>query len=145
MRFQEPNQIHLCAIEDNSKVVGICILVPPADKSKTDAIKMRQVAVAPSHQRRGVGRQVCFISIDFSLILPALREKTHTGKSFSFVFLKLMNAAAAEAKRLGFDFNSNFSFCSISLSLFFCIKFNLILFSLEDILPFFSLTTVFKF
>ena len=50
---QENNQIHIVAIEEN-EVIGVLLLNPI---SKTE-IKMRQVAVNSSLQRRGIGIQM---------------------------------------------------------------------------------------
>ena len=96
----EPQQVHLCAIEDDKTVVGVCVLVPPA--AGGERIKMRQVAVAPTHQRQGIGGKV----VEQFLSASSFSVVSHTlYLSLSLLLhccnCQLMRAAAVEAKRRG--------------------------------------------
>jgi len=58
----EHNGIHIACIE-NDKVVGCLILVP----QNNNKVKMRQVAVAESHQRKGIGTLMCEFSHEWAI------------------------------------------------------------------------------
>ncbi len=51
---EEWNQMHLAVIDDTRELIGILVLVPQSD----EIVKMRQVAVRPDMQSKGVGRKL---------------------------------------------------------------------------------------
>ena len=50
----EDAQIHIAAIEDGGSIIGTVLLKPLSQ----DRVKLRQMAVSPSLQRRGIGRKL---------------------------------------------------------------------------------------
>lgn len=50
----EDTQIHIAAIEDGGSIIGTVLLKPLSQ----DRVKLRQMAVSPSLQRRGIGRKL---------------------------------------------------------------------------------------
>ena len=69
---EESDQIHLAAFED-SNLVGTLALVL-LDNGR---IKMRQVAVAPAFQRRGIGKELIRAAEDAALVHGRLLMELH--------------------------------------------------------------------
>ena len=49
----ENTQIHIAAIQDDGKIIGTALLKPLSQRR----VKLRQMAVLPSSQRKGIGRK----------------------------------------------------------------------------------------
>jgi len=83
---QERTNIHL-ACHEGAALVGCLVLVPLAD----GLIKMRQVAVSPEAQGRGIGRSL----VDFS-------EELSRGRGFTRMTLHARTTAVPFYERLGY-------------------------------------------
>ena len=60
---EEWNQFHLVAVsEEQQELLGVLVLKPISK----DVVKMRQVAVSPLHQRKGVGQKLVEFSEQFA-------------------------------------------------------------------------------
>lgn len=60
---EEWNQFHLVAVsEEQQELLGVLVLKPISK----DVVKMRQVAVSPLHQRKGVGQKLVQFSEQFA-------------------------------------------------------------------------------
>ncbi|MBP6793964.1 MAG: GNAT family N-acetyltransferase [Saprospiraceae bacterium] len=58
---QEFNHFHLGAYHDQGHLIGYLLLSPKGEK----VIQMRQVAVEPQHQHKGIGRGLVIFSEEF--------------------------------------------------------------------------------
>jgi ribosomal protein S18 acetylase RimI-like enzyme len=84
---RECADFHL-ACYDGDELVGCLVLMPQG----SEIIKMRQVAVAPHVQRRGVGRA-----------LTAFAEKFAREQNFSVMTLHARTSAVAFYEKLGYE------------------------------------------
>lgn len=58
----EDTQIHLAIVENDSRILGIIILKPLSSKK----VKFRQMAISPSLQGKGVGRNLMKFAEEFA-------------------------------------------------------------------------------
>ena len=82
--MEERDQHHLIA-QIKKHVVGILILSP----SNTNEIKMRQVAIHPSYQNKGVGSQLVFFAEEYAIKLCFQKMTLHARKTAFKFYQKL--------------------------------------------------------
>jgi len=88
----EVNDI-FCVCRDAGRIVGCCILVPQND----GMMKLRQMAVAPDMQGRGIGRLI----LDFA-------EKTAKERGFYSVVLHARKVATGFYAKYGYTISGNY-------------------------------------
>lgn len=84
----EWSDLHLAAFDTIGRMVGILLLTPVAEKT----IKMRQVAVAPEYQGKGVGA-----------VLVRASEEEARKRGFEKMVLNARETAVSFYLRLGYD------------------------------------------
>jgi predicted N-acetyltransferase YhbS len=97
--IDEDTQIHIAAIEDGGSIVGTILLKPVSQ----NRVKLRQMAVLPSLQQRGIGRK-----------LVSTAEESARAMGFTIIELHARIYAKGFYEKLGYQMEGD-TFIEVNL------------------------------